>query len=127
MTLKILEFHHFISHTHRVDIPHTCTPSTVSVHTSFTVHFILILLLVAHTSISVRMIQINIPQVSLNVGKLNIEYNNATMLHSAYSVAIEIGAYICSFDFIMFPFADNLDTLQNDHQYVRKCSVCVRT
>lgn len=40
-------------------------------------------------------------------------------------VAIEIGVHIDSFDFIMFPFADNLDTLQNDHQYVRKCSVCV--
>lgn len=46
-------------------------------------------------------------------------------MHHTLSVAIEIDAHTYSFDFIMFPFAHNLDTLQNDHQYVRKCSVCV--
>ena len=50
------------------------------------------------------MTQINIPQVSLNVGKLNIatvalQY---TLTQMGYSVAIEIGALIYSFD---FPFS----------------------
>lgn len=68
MTLKILEFHHIKWGWHS-------NPS-IFVSSAFPS-------IIGRTSLLVRSKQIIIPQVSLNVGKLNIEHDNAS-LHSAW-------------------------------------------
>lgn len=69
--------------------------------------------------------------MSLNVGKLNIEYGKCYTCYTAYDHGNEHSVCQrnrCAYLLIRFHYASicsHLKTLENAHRYVWKCSVCV--